>query len=156
MTTFFAINQLRITYTGTVATADGGEASIVGISSMHIGKLKLERVLHVPTFTRNLVSGARLLYDGFTLVAHGRPVRLSKNGAPISKAMVDPKDHLMNFATLRSHNRFDILEDNHLSSQSVHQKTTTRDQSKEQTVRRQRLDINVAHARWGDCGEGML
>ena len=145
-----------IPHTGTVATADGGEASIVGGGSMNIEKLKLERVLYVPTFTRKLVSGARLLDDGLTLVAHGRQVRLSKKGAPISKAMVDPKDHLMKFATPRSHNRFDILEHNHLSSQSVHQNTTTHDQSKEQTVRRQRLDINVAHARWGHCGEGML
>ena len=63
--------------TGTVTTADGGQAPIIGIGSIQLGKLRLNNVLHVPTFKRNLVSGARLLDDGFTLVARKNTFRLS-------------------------------------------------------------------------------
>ena len=84
-------------HSGTVCTADGGKTSIVGVGSITVGNLKLKRVLHVPKFKRNLVSGSRLMKDGFTLVAHKNHVNFAKNNKHICVAKLDPADGLVKF-----------------------------------------------------------
>lgn len=40
----------------------------VGVGAVNLGNIQLHDVLHVPTFERNLVSGVRLMQDGYTQV----------------------------------------------------------------------------------------
>ena len=62
----------------------------------------------------------------------------------------------MKFGALRSRNQFHALEDESLSSQSAYQDKTAAKLLATERVKGPRLDSNIAHERWGHCGEGML
>ena len=99
--------------------------------------MRLDKVQHVPTFTRNLVSGPRLLNDGFETVIRNRNFYISKNGARVATGYIDPKDNLL---------KLDSKSCVALSSISTD----------ESPVVPKQLDANVAHVRWGHCGESMI
>ena len=125
---------------GAVYTSNGGTAPVVGSGSINIGKLQLERVLHVPRFDRNLVSGSRLLDDGFTLVGEKKHINLSKDEKQICVAKLDPTDRLIKFAQ----NPFDVLGETYSSYQtsSISPVNAPRGDLGAPTSR---LDVNVAH-----------
>ncbi|KAK1643805.1 hypothetical protein QYE76_061610 [Lolium multiflorum] len=57
-----------------------------GRSEVYFGKIvQLKNVLHVPSIKKNLVSGSRLMKDGFKLVFESNKVVLSKYGTIVGK-----------------------------------------------------------------------
>ena len=136
-------------HSGTVRTADGGVATIIGIGTVEVGKLKLERVLHVLLFKRNLVSGPRLMDDGFTLIGRRKKLDISKDGEHICTAHLDAKDRLVKFNQLSVQNFYAPLgEELHVTS-AIDVDATANSTEKQ-------MDINIAHQQWGHCGEAML
>ena len=73
-----------------VMMGNGLHATVRGVGTVDLkftsGKIvQLKNVLHVPSIKKNLVSGSRLMKDGFKLVFESNKVVLSKYGTFVGK-----------------------------------------------------------------------
>lgn len=99
--------------------------------------LILHNVLHVPSFTKNIISVAMLMTKGNTLRATLTAMVLERNGAQMS---FEKHAGMFYFHGLR------VIES----------QANVVDTANQRAKRPQRLDINEAHDRMGDFGESML
>ncbi|KAK1681343.1 hypothetical protein QYE76_042191 [Lolium multiflorum] len=83
-------NDYRMARGSSVMMGNGLHATVRGVGTVDLkftsGKIvQLKNVLHVPSIKKNLVSGSRLMKDGFKLVFESNKVVLSKYGTFVGK-----------------------------------------------------------------------
>ena len=129
-----------------VETADGSKVPIVGQGTVLVGKIQLKDVQHVPKFKKNLMSGTRLMEDGFTTVLKGSKMVVSIGETVVATGTLDTNDRLVKIDALPTDNYFAVLqEDGDMPVCNYSSELHT-----------ESLDINLAHSRWGHCSSGIL
>lgn len=126
-----------------VQTADGTSVPIVGVGKVTFGKTILEGVKHVPSFSKNLVSGSALSKSGHsvTLDQDGY-LTVKRHGKPVATGEIQN-----GLVTL--HNPFHVLEE-------VDVGTDSNEPAVFAGNLQSAISWNAAHIQWGHCGKAMI